>query len=437
MNRRHFFKTSAAGVAGAAIAGHSFAGSSEKETGDNAAKIREYRVLGRTGFKVSDIGIGASYLANPQLLRMALEKGLNYIDTAEHYSGGNSERNIAKVIDKSNRKSIFITTKLNLNFGGGSSKADIKRRFMRSLERMQTDYADCLMIHMCRLEQVKHQPYHDAIAELKKEGRVHFTGLSTHGIEQSIYGTTRDPMEKVMIAAAEDGRFDVGLFVYNFIQKQQGEKIIAACEKRKMGVTLMKTSPVNVYSRWKAEQTRWLSKDSDMPGYIKKKSDNYLAYLKKAEGFKKKYGLKNEQEIRAAAIKFVLSHPYVHTICCSFNNFEELDQFAVLSGKKLKSRDTAMLNRYRSDMGNLYCRHACGECEPACPHNVPVNTIMRFNHYFEAQGRQKHAMVQYHQLPGPKADICAKCSGACEKACSHNVPIQGLLLNAHENLNLV
>ena len=58
-------------------------------------------------------------------------------------------------------------------------------------------------------------------------------------------------MEKVVLAAVEDGRFDVGLFVYNFLQKEQGEKIIEACQKNKVGVTLMKTNPVKVYKRWK------------------------------------------------------------------------------------------------------------------------------------------------------------------------------------------
>ncbi|MDH5385777.1 MAG: hypothetical protein OEY18_13830, partial [Candidatus Aminicenantes bacterium] len=71
-----------------------------------------------------------------------------------------------------------------------------------------------------------------------------------------------------------------------------------------------------------------------------------------------------------------------------------------------------------------------------CPQGVPVNTIMRYNHYFVAQGREKEAMEKYNKIPGTKADMCSTCSGYCEGACPHNVPIQGMLLLAHEQLSL-
>lgn len=436
MNRRHFLKNSMTGVLGAGILSSTDALHPENRQQEKELKIREYRILGRTGFKVSDIGIGTSFLTNPKVLELALDMGLNYIDTAEHYSRGESERTIGQVLKNRDRKSVFISTKLNLSFGGKSTKENIKERFMKCLERMQTDYADCLMIHMCPVEQVKHEDFHAAVKELKAEGKVHFTGLSSHGLEQRIYGDTKDPMEKVVIAAAEDGRFDAALFVYNFLQKEQGEKIIEACKKKNVGVTLMKTNPVNVYQRIKAAIDRRKEMGGQIPESLKKTMEDYRLYLEKAEDFKEKYGLKNEKDIRSAAIKFVLSHPGVHTVCPSMNSFDELEAFAALSGQKLLAGDTRMLNNYESNLGRLYCRHACGECEPACPYNVPVNTIMRYNHYFEVQGREKHAMTQYHQLTGAKADRCRDCSGACVTACLHHVPIRDLLLNAHWNLTL-
>lgn len=438
MNRRNFLKNSVTGVIGTGVLAGSplLANEKKKQEGKGVKKKKmSFRALGRTGFNVSDISIGASFLVNPQVLEMSINRGLNYIDTAEHYSGGESERNIGRIMPNINRKKLFITTKLNISWGDNSKKG-IKLRFMKCLERMKTDYADCLMIHMCTLEQIKNENFHAAVKELKAEGKVKFTGLSSHGLEQVIYGGTKDPMEKVVIAAAQDGRFDVALFVYNFLQQEQGAKILEACTKHNMGVTLMKTNPVNVYKRRKESMDKRTQEGKPPSETLKKRMADYRAYLEKAEDFKKKYGLKSEKDIRDAAIKFVLSHPGVHTVCPSIHNFDDIEAFAPLSGQILHAKEKALLDTYESNVGRLYCRHACGKCEPSCPHNVPVNTIMRFNHYFEVQGKEKHAMTLYDRLKGAKADRCLDCAGQCQTTCPHRVPIQQMLLDAHENLML-
>ena len=324
-----------------------------------------------------------------------------------------------------------------MTFGGGNTKEALLERFRKCLERLKTDYADCLMMHMVSTaETVKHQGYHDAVAQLKQEGKIRFTGLSNHGFEQSIYGQVKESMEKVILAGVEDGRFDVALFVYNFLQKEQGETIIKACQSKNMGVTLMKTNPVGVFNRWKFGIDDAIAKGRKVPDETIQVRDKYQAYIDKGKGFFEKYGLKSEEDVRDAAIKFVLSHPGVHSACPSINNFDELETYAALSGKTLVSTETSMLRDYESTLGRLYCRHACGICHSACPHDVPVNTIMRYNHYFMAQGREKRAITKYNKLVRT-ADACRNCSGPCVAACPYQVPIQGMLMAAHENLTLV
>jgi predicted aldo/keto reductase-like oxidoreductase len=95
-----------------------------------------------------------------------------------------------------------------------------------------------------------------------------------------------------------------------------------------------------------------------------------------------------------------------------------------------------MLDEYRNSFGSFYCRHACGVCESSCPHNVPINTIMRYNHYFVAQRREKRALEKYARMEAAKADRCARCTGQCQSACPYGVPIQGLLIAAHQTLTL-
>ncbi len=438
INRRNFIKTTFAGACVPAVLT-----SQSKDINQNpdfqkkdTGKIKEFRTLGRTGFKVSDIGFGAGLLSNPDVLNASIERGINYIDTAEHYGGGRSEKTIGEVIGKHNRKKIFITTKLNLDFGEKPNTTEkIKERFKKCLERMKTDYADCLMLHSASsVEQVKHPEFHKAFAELKSDGKVRFLGISNHGIEQSIYGSTKVKMEDIIMSAAEDGRFDMALFVYNFLQKEQGEKIIRKCREKNVGTTLMKTNPVNVFSRWQSGLNRRREKGEEIPARLLKRETDYIKYLEDAEKFKKKYKVRTNEEIRDAATGFVLSNPGVHTACPSINNFQELEAFIALSGKKLEDSDTSMLFDYKKNFGKYYCRHACGTCEDACPENVPVNTIMRYNFYFEAQNREKHAMSKYAGLRTNKADKCLSCPGNCESKCPYNVPVQTLLVHAHENL---
>jgi len=436
ISRRNFIRSSVSAAAGLGlIRGGKLLGQEGVEP--TGPKIKEYRNLGRTGFKVSDIGFGAGNLSNPNVLEAALDMGINYIDTAEHYIRGNSERTIGQVISKRDRKKIFLTTKLNMM--GGASKEKLITRFNQCLERLQTDYADCLMIHMVpTVEQVTHEGYHEAIQELKAEGKVRFTGLSNHGTEHKLAGPIKDEMDKIILAAAEDGRFDVVLFTYNFIQKEMGDRILKACKNKNMGTTLMKTNPVKFYQEMQDMLERNLEQGRKFGEQFYKIMDEYKTLLDRGEGFIKKYGITGPEQARDAAIKFCLSNPDVHSVCPSMNSLEELETFVTLSGTRLDPEGKAMLADYESGLGRYYCRHACGQCEGSCPQGVPVNTIMRYYHYFSAQKREKFAMEKYHALSGNSADICSNCGGSyCEKACPYGIPIQGLLMLAHQTLTLV
>jgi len=439
LNRRSFIKTSLAGAAGTTTLLKTRLSAQDEQGTGPAPKITAYRRLGRTGFEASDIGFGGGMPCDPSVIEAAFERGINYVDTGEHYVRGASERSIGTALKKWDRKKIFVTTKLNLLFygPGKATKEGLKERFGKCLERLQTDYVDCLMIHMTSVaSQVKHEGFHSAARELKAEGRIRYIGLSNHGPEQRIYGHTKDPMEKVLLAAVEDGRFDMALFVYNFLQKEQGERIIDAFREKDMGVTLMKTNPVNVYNRWKAGIDDSIARGRKISDATLEMAKEYQTFLEKGEAFKKKYGLGSEAEIRDAAIKFVLGNPGVHSVCPSIGSFEELETFVHLSGQKLTAAEAPLLADYQSTLGRYYCRHACGACEIACPHQVPVNTILRYNHYFEAQGRERYAMAKYADMDRAKADRCSSCSGECETLCPYNVPARSLLISAHSNLTL-
>jgi aryl-alcohol dehydrogenase-like predicted oxidoreductase len=433
ISRRGFMGGSMAVLAGFGLPGGSKLLSQTSGASTDGPRIKEYRTLGRTGFKCSDIGFGSSGVTDPAFIGAILDAGINYIDTAESYLRGQVESAIGKAIQGRDRKKIFITTKMGLR--KDVTKQDVIDRANKCLERLQMDYVDGLQMHMpSTIAALKNEAYHEAVKELKTEGKVRFSGLSNHG---SQWGDVPETMEQVHLAAAEDGRFDVALLVYNFIQHEMGENILKAYKKKGVGATLMKTNPVLNYLEMKERVDKSAEEGRDINPRMKALVERLKARADRAEGFKKKYNLTNFNEIRDAAIKFVLNNPDVNTACPTILSYSDLEAYVSLSGSRFDLKAQNTLAAYKATYGEFYCRHACGQCEPRCPYGVPVNTIMRYNHYFMGQRKEKEAMLQYASLPTSRADVCSRCEGHCEMACPYGVPVQGLLMMAHKTLTLV
>jgi predicted aldo/keto reductase-like oxidoreductase len=433
--RRRFIKASALGVIGAGLAGGKVSSAPRDPAAqvkpaatDEAPKIKEYRTLGRTGFQVSDISCG--FIMDEGVIRAAYESGMNYFDTAEEYPG--HHRVLAKVIPVMDRKKVFIATKLEAT--KGETKEGFLKRARKSLADLRTDYVDCLMMHCPeKAATLKDEAFHAAMTELKAEGRVKHVGVSQHGTFW--FRDPEETMEKILLAAAEDGRFDVFLMAYNFLRRDNSEKVLETCRDKKIGVALMKTAPVAIYYSLKSTVER-LEKDKKEidPLYV----DGLRRYKEKfeaAQEFIQAHDLKGPEEIRDAAIRFVLGNPSVHTACFQTQTYEALNTILRLSGTRLTPAEGARLEAFRRGAGALYCRHACGLCEPSCPNGVPVNTILRYQQYFAGQRREKEAMGYYAAIPGARADACRDCPAPCEAACPYGVPVQGMLLVADDTLS--
>ena len=236
INRRNFLAFASMGIAGAGISN----GMIHIKQDEQPLRIKEFRTLGRTGFKVSDIGCGPAVMNNENLLKAVLRAGVNIIETAEFYGNGYNELLVGRSIGEFDRKSLFINTKLIIR--QTDTREQIVDRVRKCLERMKTDYLDGMMLwNPSSALEVKNTEFHEAFDQLKEEGRVRFRGVSCHGTE---YNTeSKDNMEKIICSAVEDGRFDLALFVYNYVQREMGENILKACGDKNVGAILMKTDP--------------------------------------------------------------------------------------------------------------------------------------------------------------------------------------------------
>ena len=104
-----------------------------------AASVQRYAQLGRTELEISDISFGSSRLRPGQedVVRLALDSGINYFDTAEGYTNGQSETVLGEVL-KGKRDQVIITSKAKIEADTGQK--ELMQRLDASLRRLQTDY---------------------------------------------------------------------------------------------------------------------------------------------------------------------------------------------------------------------------------------------------------------------------------------------------------
>lgn len=437
LSRRDFLTKSSVGLVGAGAAiinRQNINNDYDSRNNSDQPLIKEYRVLGRTGFKVSDIGCGPVSISNENVLKAALDAGINFIDTAEFYGNGNNELMVGKAIKGFDRSSIFLNTKIGVT--ERNTKEGIITRVKKCLERLDTDYLDGLTLwNAGSTNAVKNKDFHQAFAQLKNEGRVRYCGVSCHGSEMG--AEPEENMEKIIGSAVDDGRFDLVLFVYNYVQQEMGKNILKECAGKNIGTLLMKTDPFGgTYLTVLESLKNYSNENKSIPESYRKIYNTIIDKQKKAEQFLHKNQLFDNNARREAAISFVLNDPSVHSALISFSTFEDITDYVALSGSRLSAKNISLINSLKENCDHLYCRHACGLCESKCPHNVPVNTIMRYNHYFVAQRREKYAIQKYYELPGTKSEKCLDCEGFCEAACPFGVSIHALLAAAHNNLSL-
>jgi len=433
VNRRKFLRKTSVGIIGASLLGTQASAVGRQDISDEFPKIKAYRTLGRTGFKASDISSGMP--PSEGVLKALLSCGVNFIETSEMYYRGKNESLIGNVIKDFDREKLFIATKISHSVKEYESADDIIKRANDSLERLQTDYIDCYMIHGAESsERVRNKYFRQATEQLKKEGKIRFVGVSCHG--HAWMDNPEETFEQVLMTAINDGHYDVIMLPYNFIQPEMGNRILQACHENNIGTMIMKSIPMFIYEFFRDEKERLEKEGKELSARYKIGYEKFKEQTEQAESFFAGYGITGMENMKDGAIQYILSSEYVGTICGEFVNFDDVKKYIRLSGTTLNPKAGEMLSNIRSKCSNLYCRIGCNVCEASCPHHLPVNTILRYNYYFQAKRQEKRAIQLYKDLPGRKPDNCLNCNSLCEKVCPYGVLVKPLLAVAHRNLSL-
>ena len=204
-----------------------------------------YRTLGRTGERVSAIGVGGWHIGLPRvdeqlsirIIRTAVDRGINFLDNCWDYNEGASEIRMGKALRNGYRDKVFLMTKID-----GRSKKEAARQLDESLRRLQVDMIDLVQHHEVLRYEDPHRIFDDeganaALAEARKSGKLRYIGFTGH----------KDPrVHLYMLQVAADHGFifdavQMPLNVMDAHYRSFGNEVLPELVRRNIGVLGMKS----------------------------------------------------------------------------------------------------------------------------------------------------------------------------------------------------
>ena len=202
-----------------------------------------YRTLGKTGEKVSAIGLGGHHIGRPKdravgikLIRSAIDRGINFMDNCWDYHDGDSEVRMGEALRDGYRQKVFLMTKFD-----GRTKDSTTRQINESLKRLQTDHLDLIQFHEnIRMEDPDrffNNGPHEALMEAKKAGKIRYIGFTGH----------KDPavhLRMLDVAAQHGFHFDACQMPLNAMDahfRSFGQEVVPRLVKEGIGVLGMKS----------------------------------------------------------------------------------------------------------------------------------------------------------------------------------------------------
>lgn len=332
----------------------------------------EYRILGKTGLKISRMGFGGIPIqkideeGTRKLLHEMMEKGVNYIDSARGYTV--SEQYIGYGLEGIRDKFVLATKSMSRT--KEAMAADIET----SLGNFRTDYIDLYQVHNPSMEQLEQVIGEggalEALMEAKAAGKIGHIGLTAHSTAVFERALELDWVETIM-------------FPYNIVE-QQGAELIHKCTEKNIGFIDMKPLA---------------------GGAI---------------------------EDAALALRYVCSNPDVTVVIPGMAEVRELEQnlAACSNTEPLTDEELKAMDKVREQLGTDFCRR-CNYCAP-CTVGINIPSVFLFAGYLQRYDLADWAKDRYSTLK-VKASACIGC-GKCEPRCPYHLPIREKLKKCAQDM---
>ena len=334
----------------------------------------QYRVLGKTGLKVSALGFGCMTTSDSTVIERAADMGINYFDTARSYQNGNNERMVGTAL-KGKRTSVVISSKTP-----AKTKQEALADLETSLRELQTDHLDIWYLHNRSTAAEVTDDLLEAQRIAKRDGKIRFAGVSTHF-----------NMPEMLEHLVKRGQTDVTLASYNFTMKPEVASAIQKARDAGMGVVAMKVLAGGLSRIQRGDRLYGVNPES-------------LTNTLKRDG------------AMLAAIKWALKNKSVDTAIVCMTDADQLqDNFQAMS-QPFSVHDEQLLAAQLAAITPLYCR-MCGACGGVCERGVPVSDVLRILTYAEGYREFPLARERFLELPqsvrGTRCEDCVSCSVRC------------------------
>jgi len=318
----------------------------------------KYIKLGKRGPEVSTIGFGAWAIGgmnwgktddnvSKQALRTAIENGLTFIDTADVYGFGHSEKLIREVLEEMSMKNQvvvatkagndFYNAKSNDDIGYGPIKQNADHDYLifaaeQSLKRLNIDALDILQIHSSDTEKLERDDPWLALEKLKKDGKIKHAGWSIQSFQETNQAFLLDQHHELI---------DVIQVRYNLLEREAEKILFKKAEDYGIGVIVripllfgFLTGKFDKHTQFEAEDHRSMNLSPE-------KLDSYLSDLDKMETLYQKYP---EQTKAQLALRFCISHSAAHVAIPGAKTEQQvLDNIAASDLGVLPQKDIPLL----------------------------------------------------------------------------------------------
>lgn len=328
----------------------------------------EYRILGKTGLKISRVGLGGIPIqkidadGTKKLINELLKEGVNFIDTARGYTVSEEYLGYALM---GVRESFVLATK-----SMARTRDAMKKDIDVSLEKLRTDYIDLYQIHNPSAKDLDTVLASggalEALVEARAEGKIRHIGITLH-------------TEELFKRAVELPWVETIMFPYNIVETQ-GEALMRCCSERNIGFICMKPLAGGAI---------------DDP---------------------------------ATALRFIASNPDVSVVIPGMADISEIKQniAAVSDTSPLCGEELEKIEKIRELLGNNFCRR-CNYCAP-CSAGINIPAVFMLEGYFTRYNLKDWAVFRYSNFEKVASD-CIGC-GVCEDRCPYNLPIREMMKNA-------
>lgn len=330
----------------------------------------EYRVLGKTGLKISRMGFGGIPIqridaqGTKELMNRLMDAGINYIDTARGYTV--SEEYLGYALEGIREHFVLATKSM------ARTREAMASDIEKSLHNLKTDYIDLYQVHNPSMEQLEQVIGEggalEALMEAKAAGKIGHIGLTAHSAAVFARALELDWVETVM-------------FPYNIVENQ-GEELIQKCTEKNVGFIAMKPLA---------------------GGAI---------------------------ENASLALRYICANPDVTVVIPGMAESKELEENIRACEDKapLTEEEKKQMQAVRDTLGTDFCRR-CNYCAP-CTVGINIPGVFLFAGYLERYNLGDWARDRYQSL-AVKASACVEC-GECESRCPYHLPIREKLKKCAE-----